>query len=193
MIFDCSLSSVSRMPFASFKLIYEFFQGGLMKVTLGGKLIQERLRNFLPRFGFEFKLNKKNENFTYKGMGPFECYRDMCHHVAFGTFESSAENEYVNYIIPQEHGNHFGTKSLELGSGLTFLSDEGFEFNVSEYDSKTLTDVMHSDDLKGKKSDHTNLRIDYFVSGLGSASCGPDLPVKFRVPFGDVKFSFYIK
>ncbi len=192
-IFDCSLSSVSRMPFASFKLIYEFFQGGLMKVTLGGKLMQERLRNFLPRFGFEFKLKNKNESFTYKGMGPFECYRDMCHHVAFGTYESSAKEEYVNYIIPQEHGNHLGTKSLELGSGLTFLSDEGFEFNISEYDSKTLTDVMHSDDLSGKKSDHTNLRIDYFVSGLGSASCGPDLPVKFRVPFGDVKFSFYIK
>ncbi|MBR5240652.1 MAG: hypothetical protein IKW05_01810 [Muribaculaceae bacterium] len=96
-------------------------------------------------------------------------------------------------MVPQEHGNHLDTKYLSMGSGLTFMSDTGFEFNVSEYDSKTLTDIMHSDGLEGKKSDHTNLRIDYFVSGLGSASCGPELPAKFRVPFGDVKFSFYIK
>ena len=192
-IFDCSLSSISRMPFATYKIVYEFFEDGLMKVNLDGKLLQERLRTFLPRFGFEFKLKKENDSFTYKGMGPFECYRDMCHHVSFGTYESSAREEYVPYIVPQEHGNHLNTRYLELGSGLTFMSDTGFEFNVSEYDSKTLTDIMHTNELKGKKSDHTNLRIDYFVSGLGSASCGPELPAKFRVPFGDVKFSFYIK
>ena len=164
-----------------------------MKVTLDGNLESTRLRTFLPRFGFEFKLNKKNDKFTYKGMGPFECYRDMCHHVAFGTYESSAEGEYVPYIVPQEHGNHLDTKYLSMESGLTFLSDTGFEFSVSEYDSKTLTDSMHISDLKGRKSDYTNLRIDYFVSGLGSASCGPELPQKFRVPFGKVNFSFYIK
>ena len=29
--------------------------------------MQERLRTFLPRFGFEFKLKKKNDSFTVKG------------------------------------------------------------------------------------------------------------------------------
>lgn len=188
--FDCSLAGVSLIPLLRYSLSYEFFDDGKVKVTVEGSFDRRPARQFLPRLGFEFKLKNENEKFEYLGMGPYENYNDMCHHVSFGRYESSAEKEYVNYIMPQEHGNHEGTRRLALASGLTFTADTPFSFNVSEYDSKMLTAARHTDELK--KDGTTNVRIDYKVSGLGSNSCGPGLAEKYQVPFTPFTFSFYV-
>lgn len=49
-----------------------------------------------------------------------------------GFYQSNSEKEYVPYIKPQEHGNHYNTKYLKLGD-YTFVSQQGFEFKVSDY------------------------------------------------------------
>lgn len=108
-----------------------------------------------------------------------------------GMYESSAENEYVNYVMPQEHGNHTRAKLLKMGSGLTFFTDGEFEFNVSQYTKEALTDAMHTDELY--KNGFTNIRIDYKVSGIGSGSCGPQLLEKYQLNEKEVHFKFYIK
>lgn len=187
--FDCSMAGVSRLPLMRYTLSYEFFDEGKIKITVDGAFDRRPARQFLPRLGFEFKLNSENEKFEYLGMGPYENYNDMCHHVSFGRYESCAEKEYVNYIMPQEHGNHEGARKLTLASGLTFTADTPFSFNVSEYDTKTLTAAKHTDELK--KDGTTNVRIDYKVSGLGSNSCGPGLAEKYQVPFTPFTFSIY--
>lgn len=122
-------------------------------------------------------------------MGPYENYADICHHVSFGRYESTAKKEYVPYVVPQEHGNHEGTRSLALSSGLKITSDVPFSFNVSEFDSKMLTSAMHTDELKGDGT--TSVRIDYKVTGIGSNSCGPQIEPKYQIPFDDFTFSFY--
>ena len=115
----------------------------------------------------------------------------MHYHAKIGRFESNAEREYVNYIMPQEHGNHIRTKMLAMGCGLEFIADSEFEFNVSQYTSEALTTAMHTDELK--KNGKTNLRIDYKVSGIGSQSCGPELREEYRLKPEDFEFTFFIK
>lgn len=188
--FEGSMAGVSRMPFMKYTLSYEFFEDGKVKVGLKGSLGGPSIRIFLPRLGFEMKIANENEGFSYYGYGPYENYKDLCHHVSFGRFESTAADEYVNYVVPQEHGNHIGTRKLTLNSGLEFTADVPFEFAVSEYDSKVLTKARHIDELIKDKA--TNVRIDYKVSGIGSNSCGPGLDNKYQVPFGDFEFEFYI-
>lgn len=188
--FEGSMAGVSRMPFMKYTLSYEFFADGKVKVGLKGSLGGPSIRTFLPRLGFEMKIATENEGFSYYGYGPYENYTDLCHHVSFGRFESTAADEYVNYVMPQEHGNHIGTRKLTLNSGLEFTADIPFEFAVSEYDSKVLTNARHTNELLKDKA--TNVRIDYKVSGIGSASCGPGLDNKYQVPFGDFEFEFYI-
>ena len=61
-----------------------------------------------------------------------------------------------------------------------------FEFNVSKYSTEILHNATHTDELYSDDSIH--LRIDYKSSGVGSASCGPDLLEKYR--FNDKKFNF---
>lgn len=184
-----ALSAVSYLPFMYYDLAYEFYKDGRVKISLSGDINNRALRQALPRIGFEFKLKKENAPFSYIGMGPYENYIDMCRHVSFGKYESTAEKEYVPYIRPQEHGNHTNTHFLEI-DGIKLTGDEGFNFNVSEYDSEALTYAMHTDELK--KNGYTNVRVDRFVAGIGSNSCGPSLDDKYKVPFGKFSFTFYI-
>ena len=183
-----SLAGVSRLPFLRFEAAFTIFEDGKIKVNLSGKVLEECV--FLPRLGYEFKTIKANNEFKYFGMGDLENYIDMNHHTKIDWYESSAKNEYVNYIMPQEHGNHTKTKLLKMSNGLKFSTDGEFEFNVSEYSSCALTKGMHTDEIV--KNGATNIRIDYKVSGIGSGSCGPQLLEKHQLKEKDIEFSFYI-
>ena len=184
-----SLAGVARKPFLHYEMSTVIFEGGEIKITL--KADMPEFETYLPRLGFEFKTPCKNDQFTYFGMGEHENYWDMCHHTKIGMYESSADKEYVNYIMPQEHGNHTKTKLLQMKNGLTFTTDGEFEFNVSRFNSKSLTEATHTDKLV--KDDCTNVRIDYKVSGIGSNSCGPQMMDKYKLTDENIVFSFSIK
>lgn len=190
--FSSSLAGVAREPFMHYEKSYEIFSDGL-KVTLSGEIHKDKLNTFLPRLGFEFKIDEENASFSYVGMGPYENYTDMCHGVTFGHYESTAEKAYVPYTVPQDYGNHKNVLQFSLDCGIMFSADKAFEFAATEYDSETLTDMAHDYELFGKKTPYTNVRVDFADSGLGSASCGPELAECYRVPFGKFKFEFFIK
>ncbi len=180
-----SLATVSRIPFFQYETVYRFENDGRVILAMDGTF--DQTRTFLPRLGFEFKTAEKE--FQYFGYGPGEAYMDMHHGAWMGMFESSAEKEYVSYIKPQEHGNHYHTKYLKMG-GFKFESEQGFELNVSEYTSKELTNKAHYFELE--KDDYINVRIDYKVSGIGTGSCGPERREKYRMKDKKVHFKFAI-
>lgn len=184
-----SLAGVGRTPIAKYDITYSVYEDGEIEVRLNGEL--DKKACWLPRFGFELKLPADKQKFKYFGMGPEENYCDMCHHAAMGLYESTAEGEYVNYVMPQDHGNHIGTKYLEFENGMSISTDSEFTFNVSEYDSMSLTYAMHPGELK--KNGFVNLRIDYKASGTGSHSCGPELLEKYRMNDSEFEFKFSIK
>lgn len=183
-----SLAGVSRLPFFRYTCVYRFFDDGSIDVNLSGTVRENCI--WLPRLGFEFKLPKSAQHFSYFGMGPGETYCDMHHYANTGMYQSSAEVEYVPYIVPQEHGNHYDTRLLKMDNGLTFASDTPFEINVSEYTSEMLTEAMHTNELV--KADYITVRIDYKVSGIGSASCGPELIETYRFSEKEIQYGFRI-
>lgn len=182
---SASLSSVSRMPFFNYTIKYEFFKNGRIDVYMEG--IFDQKRTFLPRLGFEFTTEEKE--FIYFGFGPYESYIDMHNGSKKGMYASNAKSEYVDYIKPQEHGNHYDTNYLNLGE-YSFVSQQGFEFNISQYSTSQLENKMHNYELE--KSKYTNVRIDYKVSGIGSNSCGPKLLEKYQMNDSKVEFKFSI-
>lgn len=184
-IVRAALSSVSRMSFFTYTATYTFFADGQIDVTIDGDF--DASRTFLPRLGFEFKTDVKN--FRYFGYGPHESYIDMHHGSKMGMYDSCADAEYVDYIMPQEHGNHYNTKYLKLG-GYEFIAQQGFEFNVSLYATEELEAKQHNFELK--PNGYTNVRIDYKVSGIGSNSCGPQLIERYQMNDKKVNFNFSI-
>ncbi len=180
-----ALNSVSKMNFFTYTTIYTFYADGRIDIELDGDFDDSRV--YLPRLGFEFKTLAKD--FTYFGYGPYESYIDMHHASKMGMYESNADAEYVDYIMPQEHGNHYNTKYLKLG-GFTFAAKDGFDINVSNYDSMELFKKSHNFELVS--NGYSNVRIDYKVSGIGSNSCGPELATKYRMRDKKVSFKFTI-
>ena len=124
-------------------------------------------------------------------MGPYENYADMHHASKIDLYTSNADKEYVEYIVPQEHGNHTRVQMLKFENGLTFEAETEMEINVSHYTKEMLASASHTDELK--KADATIIRIDYKNSGLGSNSCGPELLEKYRLSEKDINFVFYMK
>lgn len=172
-----SLSCIGRKPFIKYNMELKFFKDGRMDVSLSGDMREGLI--WLPRFGFEFKTPFRKDKFTYFGRGDGENYCDMKYHTRIGFFESDADKEYVNYIYPQEHGNHIDTKLLKIRDGLCFTTEKTFEFNVSHYDAVKLMRANHTDEIE--KEDATIIRIDYKGSGIGSASCGYGLNDKYKL------------
>ena len=182
-----AVSGVAREPWIKYTMRVSVDIKGKIDIILDGNIRENA--HWLPRLGFEFVLPQENAEFEYYGNGPFESYCDMCHAGSIGLYKSSADKEYVNYIRPQEHGNHTNSKMLKIDN--LCIESDSFEFNVSSYDSKVLSAANHIDELY--KDNKTHVRIDYKVSGLGSNSCGPLLNDIHQLKEKTINFAFSIK
>lgn len=183
-----SAAGVSRAPYLNYTLQYDFYEDGSVHLTFDGRV--RKSATWLPRLGFSFMLPYEHDSFRYFGNGPMESYCDMTHHGTVDWHSSCADDEYVNYVRPQEHGNHTQTRVLQMDSGLTFAADSQMEICVSHYDTSTLQRAAHTDELK--KSNATHVRVDYRDSGIGSKSCGPELLECYRLAEKEIHFGFTI-
>lgn len=135
----------------------------------------------LPRFGFEFKIDKKYQNFDYVGFGPTESYIDK--HVAceYGYYQSNAKDNYdINYIRPQESGSHYRSKYLRINDLFTVTADNPFSFSVNPYTTEQLYKTKHNFELK--ENEFVTVCLDLAMRGVGSSSCGPALLEKYEIP-----------
>ena len=182
------LAGVSRIPFLYFDQTITVSGAGEVSYDLSARIREDAI--WLPRLGFEFELPVASKEFTYYGNGPIESYCDLHNWASVGLYTSNADKEYVNYVRPQEHGNHIGVKMLQIGK-LEFAPADTMEINVSNYSTAALYKAEHTDELVADGKIH--LRIDYRVSGVGSNSCGPELEEKYRLSEKEIAFAFTIR
>ncbi len=186
-VVEGSLAGVSRIPCFHYTLKVTISEKGVVQMELKAKVRENAV--FLPRLGFEIPLVETSKEFTYFGRGPVENYCDMYHYAPVSLYNSDVDSEYVEYVRPQEHGNHTETRKLEIGN-MEIYSDKAFEINVSNYSIEELYKANHTDELK--KDSKVHLRVDYKVTGIGSNSCGPEISEEFRLKEKDIDFKFYI-
>lgn len=142
----------------------------------------------LPRLGIRFEVPQGLEQLTWTGIGPVETYLDRKAAGRQGTFQSSVEDQFYPYIVPQECGNHEETRSFSLkddkGRGISIEAREGnFGFSALKTTPEDLTSAYHPHELTFRQQ--TTVLIDAFQRGLGTASCGPDTLEKYRQKGGD--------
>ncbi len=185
---DASLAGISRTPLLRYRQRISIGKLGEVCFDLRGDVRSDAF--WLPRLGYEFTLPGESSSFTYFGNGPMESYRDLCHAGMAGLHCSTAGDEYVPYVRPQEHGNHTDSKMLRIGN-LEFVAEDSFEIQVSRFSTAALTKAEHTDELVADGDTH--VRIDYKVSGIGSNSCGPTLEKQYRLDEKEICFRFRIR
>lgn len=181
-----SLAGVSHLPFFRYTLILRIDADGAVHTALDGRVREDCV--WLPRLGFTLKLKRKNSAMRYFGYGPLETYCDTFHHAQLDWHTTTAEQEYVPYIFPQEHGNHTGVRRVTVNNRIGFDCPHGMDINLSQYSAHQLYRATHTDEIG--ESDGSYLRIDYKVSGIGSNSCGPQIEPEFRLSEKAIHFDF---
>ena len=147
----------------------------------------------LPRLGVTLTLPPDFENLEWFGRGPYENYCDRHRASWISRFQSTVTDEYVNYVVPQEHGNKTGLRWLALKSqnaGLLFVPDKPCEGSASHFTPADLFAAKHTIDLKPRAE--TIVNLDVAQRGLGTASCGPDTLPQYRIEAGEYQLNFTI-
>jgi len=146
----------------------------------------------LPRVGVRMDLTPACDHLRYFGRGPLENYPDRKSASLVGIYENAVDAEYVDYVMPQEHGHHTEVRWLELcasngkGPRLRVTGATLLEFNETRYSVEQLYAARHTTDLEPEKA--TILYLDTAHRGLGTASCGPDTREPYKVH--GTKFTF---
>ena len=141
----------------------------------------------LPRLGLTLALVPGFENLEWLGRGPNENYWDRKTGSYISRFRSSVAEQYVPYILPQEHGNRTDVRQMTLDNGevaVNFRALNGvMEASASHFTPADLLPAMHTFDLSPRAETWVNL--DVHQRGLGTASCGPDTLEQYKIGPGE--------
>ena len=189
---DFVFGAQGRTPLARGKIAYRIDGDGELTIRQQGA-IYSALPYFLPRYGYRLSLAAPAEGIRYYGYGPAECYEDKISHALLGEYSYVQDDPTGNWEKPQESGSHCYTDWVSLVcNGIPLrISGHRFSFNATRFDIHEMAAVAHRKDLT--RMDHTDLYLDYRMSGVGSHSCGGQDPVEScRINPGE-SFDFCIR
>ena len=104
-------------------------------------------------------------------------------------------DQYVPYVMPQEHGGHSDTRWFALrddaGHGLQIIGGTPFHFSASHFTAADLMSATHDVELKPRPE--IFVHVDLADRGLGTLSCGPDTLPEYRVGPGRYRFTWILR
>ena len=179
-------------------LTYEFSEDGFaVSIDYDAEQISgAEVYEFLPRLGWKMVLPKTFDRLRYlaygSGVGNGETYADLYEYAVKAEYETDVASQYYPYAKPQESGSHFAPEYAELTDGKVYIRTEGMRsFSVLPYSVEALASAVHHDELPEREA--TYFTADYYMSGIGSNSCGPKLRMPYRMPTkgnGTIRFFF---
>ena len=149
----------------------------------------------IPRVGVSMVLSPGLEQLTWFGRGPWDNYCDRKASAIVSRWHSTVSEQYVPYIMPQEHGHKCDVRRLALsderGSGLEVLGNPTFEFSALHNSDDDIFRARHTVDLT--PGQEVFLNIDCAHRGLGTGSCGPDTLERYRLTDREYRFGYRLR
>ncbi|MEO6122306.1 MAG: glycoside hydrolase family 2 TIM barrel-domain containing protein [Ilumatobacteraceae bacterium] len=146
----------------------------------------------LPRIGVTFSLPGSFDRLRWFGRGPHENYPDRKSAALIG--EWAGVPDVPPYLVPQEFGLRCDCRWLECiePGGRTLrvdvLDPAVLHVSATNYTADDLTASVNEADLVAR--DQLVVHLDVAHRGLGTASCGPDVLDRYRIPAGRFTFAY---
>jgi beta-galactosidase len=166
-----------------------------------GELLVENTLNLgpgisdIPRAGVDLVLVPELEQLEWLGRGPWDNYADRKRASIVGCYHSTVTEQYVPYIMPQEHGHKTDVRWLALtsadGHGLRVTGSRLIEFSASHFTANDLFRAKHTFELEPRAEVYLNL--DHAQRGLGTASCGPDTLEQYCLLKSSYTFAYQLQ
>ena len=149
----------------------------------------------IPRVGVSLTLVPGLEQLEWYGRGPWDNYADRKASAMLGHYRSTVGEQYVPYVMPQEHGLKTDVRWLRLsGDGGRALEVHGaplLHFSAGHLTAADLFAARHTYDLHPRPE--VILCLDAAHRGLGTASCGPDTLDKYKLLASEYTFAYRLK
>lgn len=177
-----------------FKVFYDYTIRGDGELEIATRVsAQGNMTKWIPKVGLQMELPREFQDMEWFGRGPYENYPDRKSGAKMGIYQTSVDEDYVPYIIPQDYGNRCDVRWFKLsnkeGSGLHVISDELFNISAQKYTTENLDRAHYTFLLKEEES--VTLNLDHQVSGVGGTANSVLNP--YRVAPGEFDFTFTIK
>jgi beta-galactosidase len=152
----------------------------------------------------QLQMPKQYNQVEYYGRGPGENYIDRNNSEFIGVYKNAVQNEYYEYVRPQESGNHTDVRWFSVinnsGEGLQFYSNAPMEASALPYTNDQIDDGMYKDKKWGHHSGDlipagkTCVHIQQRQFGLGCVNSWGAWPrPEYRLGYGNKDFIFMIK
>ncbi len=150
----------------------------------------------LPRLGVTMELPAELKEIDYYGFGPLENYPDRQASAIPGRYQTTPQEMYTPYIMPQENGARCKVKfaafrTADKSRGLLIVPGDEMIFSALEYSTRALTEAFHTCDLKPENTIYLN--CDLRQRGLGTASCGPGPLEKDKIRPGSYRMNLIFR
>ena len=189
---------------ASLKMTYAITEKGEVVVREQMSADKEAKISDLFRYGMQLQMPKQYNQVEYYGRGPVENYIDRNNSEFVGVYKNAVQNEYYEYVRPQESGNHTDVRWFSVidnnGNGLQFYSNAPMEASAIPYTNDQIDDGMYKDKKWGHHSGDlipagkTCVHIQQRQFGLGCVNSWGAWPrPEYRLGYGDKDFTFVIK
>lgn len=144
----------------------------------------------MPRLGLTFTMPEAEcGDVTYFGRSG-ETYIDRMSAGRIGTYTVKPVDDFHVYVKPKSAGNHTQTRYVKFdGCGVKVNSSALFQFSAYPYSDAMLQKAEHQNDVS-PCSDVT-VHLDAEQTGVGTATCGPDVLPQYYLPIEPRQFTFY--
>ena len=123
---------------------------------------------YLPRIGLQLRVPAAFDTFGWYGRGLVENYRDRQDGTPIGVWSTSVDEQFVDYLRPQDHGNHTDVRWVALAGddgGLLVAGDaQPIEASVTGYDHLDRAPYPH---MLVRNDGWNTLHVDHAVTGVG--------------------------
>ncbi len=163
------------------------------RLAIEGSFVPDKeIITSLPRVGLTYRTPAElARNVSYIGRGG-ETYVDRNTSGRIGRHNTSPAADFHHYIVPQATGNHTEVRSVDFnGDLLTVTSNRPFQFSATPYDDANIRAAKHIKELVDDGL--VTVHLDAEQTGVGTATCGPDILPKYRVAIEPTDFNFYFK
>ena len=151
------------------------------------------MTRWLPKIGLQMELPDRFQHMEWFGRGPFETYPDRKTGARVGRYQTTAEEDFVPYIIPQDYGNKTDVHWFRLtdgsGTGLYITGDETFNASLQKYTTDHLDRAHYPFQLR--EEGVVTLNLDHRVSGVGGTANSILNP--YRVLPVETSFTFHLR
>ena len=193
-----------RAPFATLTMTYTLTPEGEVIVREQLAPNKDAQVSDMFRYGMQLQMPKQYDRIEYYGRGPVENYIDRNSSEFIGVYSNKVQDEYFEYVRPQESGNHTDVRWFRVvsagGQGLEFYSNAPMEASAMPYTMDQLDDGPSKDKKWGHHSGdliaagRTQVFIQQRQFGLGCVNSWGAWPLEqYRVPCKDYDFTFAIK